>query len=169
MGKLSEDNSHSSSTLTLQAGWCLTSAILLFLQLKYHHLSHDDMIQQRNTWQRPAFVSPCRVQHTDTCHVFSHITAAPSSIVPSNQPILWFTPRSQKWCATLRPFISKHHWLHPVSTAAKSAARLVYQENCSSTPTHTKEDVSVSTNRLVLSPCFSFPVHARKLLWTSPT
>lgn len=46
---LSEDSSHSSYMLTLQAGWCLTSAILLFLQ-------PIDDIQLWTTWQHPVFV-----------------------------------------------------------------------------------------------------------------
>lgn len=63
------------NTLTLQAGWCLTSTILLFLQTKYRRHSHDD-IQQRNTWQHQAFVCLFGLQHNDTCHVSSHAAAA---------------------------------------------------------------------------------------------
>lgn len=94
MVKLSEDNSHSSYMLTLQAGWCLTSTILLFLttpQSRWH-----STVEHLTT-----FVSLFGVQHTDACHVSSHTTAAPlfSQINP------WFRPRSVRLRVTRRPFI----------------------------------------------------------------
>lgn len=81
MATLSDDNQDSSYVLTLQAGRCLTSAPLLFLQQQYRCHCHND-VQPRSTCQHPASVGLLAVRRSDTCHVSS----------ASNQTIPWFRP-----------------------------------------------------------------------------